>query len=399
MRRWIVTGLCMLFPLTLLQAQVTVGTVTPQPFNGSGGVVVNANGEVFVGDFGASLANANGTTVKQINLADGSVSVFATGLSGASGNAFDSQGNLYQSNIGGNRISKIDPSGNVTTFATSGIVGPVGIAVGAGDTVYVANCGNSTIRKIAPDGTSTQFSSGSLFACPNGLTIDNDGNLYTANFNNGNVIVIEPDGTPSLFATVPGGNNGHLTFANNRLYVVGRCNNRIYEVSMNGDVTWLAGSGQRGNTDGPAASARFSIPNGIAASPDGSVLYVNDAVPLGGGCFQGSLNQVVLRKIELSPTGIERIGSEVPNGFELDQNYPNPFNPTTLIRFQLPQASDVRLTVFDVTGKEIATIVDEYRSTGTHEVTFGARNLPSGVYFYRLETELNSKIRKMTLTR
>jgi len=397
MKRLFLTGLLMLLPIALLEAQVTVSTVTPQAFNGSGGVVVNANGEVFVGDFGATLGNANGTTVKKINLADGSVSVFASGLSGASGNAFDSQGNLYQSNIAGNRISKIDPSGNVTTFATSGIFSPVGIAIGAGDTVYVANCGNGTIRKIAPDGTSMPFASGSLFSCPNGLTIDNDGNLYTANFNNGNVIKIEPDGTASLFATIPGGNNGHLTFANNRLYVVGRCNNRIYEVSMSGDVSWLAGSGQRGNTDGPASSASFSIPNGIAASPDGSVLYVNDAVPLGGGCFQGALNQVVLRKISLSPTGIERINDEIPDGFSLEQNYPNPFNPSTLIRFQLPTTSNVRLTVFDLTGKEVATIVDQNLAAGTHEVRFNAENLPSGVYFYRLSTELNNKIRRMIL--
>lgn len=338
-----------------------------------------------------------GRPLKKINLADGSVSVFASGLSGASGNAFDSQGNLYQSNIAGNRISKIDPSGNVSTFATNGIFSPVGIAVGAGDTVYVANCGNGTIRKIAPDGTSMPFASGSLFSCPNGLTIDNDGNLYTANFNNGNVIKIEPDGTASLFATIPGGNNGHLTFANNRLYVVGRCNNRIYEVSMSGDVSWLAGSGQRGNTDGPASSASFSIPNGIAASPDGTVLYVNDAVPLGGGCFQGALNQVVLRKISLSPTGIERINDEIPDGFSLEQNYPNPFNPSTLIRFQLPTTSNVRLTVFDVTGKEVATIVDQDLAAGTHAVRFNAENLPSGVYFYRLSTELNNKIRRMIL--
>lgn len=65
MKILLLTGLLMLLPIALLEAQVTVSTVTPQAFNGSGGVVVNANGEVFVGDFGATLGNANGTTVKK----------------------------------------------------------------------------------------------------------------------------------------------------------------------------------------------------------------------------------------------------------------------------------------------------------------------------------------------
>ncbi|MGH1365573.1 MAG: T9SS type A sorting domain-containing protein [Calditrichia bacterium] len=383
-----------------LLAQVQVETVTPNAFNGSGGVVVNAAGEVFVGDFGQTLGgNPYGTTVKQVDLTDGSVSVFATGLNGASGNAFDSQGNLYQSNIGGSFISKIDPAGNVTTFTSTGIAGPVGIAVGANDTVYVANCGNSTIRKIAPDGSSMAFASGGLFNCPNGLTIDENGILYTANFSNGNVIKIEPDGTASILATIPGNNNGHLTYANGRLYVVGRCTNRIYEVSLSGDVTWLAGSGQRGNADGPAASASFSIPNGIAASPDGSALYINDAVPTSGGCFNGLLNQVVLRKITLTTTGVEPIAGSVATDFQLDQNYPNPFNPSTSIRFELPHATDVRLTVFDVSGREVATLVDEPKNAGVYLATFEGHQLPSGVYFYRLQTSERTLVRKMTLNK
>lgn len=70
----------------------------------------------------------------------------------------------------------------------------------------------------------------------------------------------------------------------------------------------------------------------------------------------------------------------------LHQNYPNPFNPSTLIRYQLPVSSFVSLKVFDMLGREVAVLVDGKVNAGSHEVTFNAKGLSSGVYFYRLET-------------
>lgn len=70
----------------------------------------------------------------------------------------------------------------------------------------------------------------------------------------------------------------------------------------------------------------------------------------------------------------------------LHQNYPNPFNPSTLIRYQLPVSSVVSLKVFDMLGREVAVLVDGKENAGSHEVTFNAKGLSSGVYFYRLET-------------
>jgi glycosidase len=74
----------------------------------------------------------------------------------------------------------------------------------------------------------------------------------------------------------------------------------------------------------------------------------------------------------------------LPATFDLAQNYPNPFNPTTVVSYQLPVASDVRLAVFDVLGREVSVLVNERKAPGSYEVRFDGSNLASGVYFYRL---------------
>ena len=74
----------------------------------------------------------------------------------------------------------------------------------------------------------------------------------------------------------------------------------------------------------------------------------------------------------------------VPGEFSLAQNYPNPFNPNTVISYQLPENSEVSLKVFDMLGREVATLVDGRMSAGTHQVSFNASNLASGMYVYRL---------------
>jgi uncharacterized protein (DUF1501 family) len=88
-----------------------------------------------------------------------------------------------------------------------------------------------------------------------------------------------------------------------------------------------------------------------------------------------------------------------PEGYLLAQNYPNPFNPSTLIRFELPRESVVRIDVYSSTGDEVGVLVDSTQPAGIHEVRFDARNLASGVYFYRLRAGRYSETRKMLLVR
>jgi hypothetical protein len=87
----------------------------------------------------------------------------------------------------------------------------------------------------------------------------------------------------------------------------------------------------------------------------------------------------------------------VPTSYGLDQNYPNPFNPITAISFQLPVESQVVLKIYDIVGREVATLVDEVVSAGYKQVFFNATNLSSGTYFYRLQANDFTDIKKMTL--
>ncbi len=90
---------------------------------------------------------------------------------------------------------------------------------------------------------------------------------------------------------------------------------------------------------------------------------------------------------------------EIPAQVMLDQNYPNPFNPATSIRFGLPEASDVRLDVYNVLGQKVATLLNENRSAGFHTVSFDAGNLSSGMYLYQLQAGDIVQIRQLTLVK
>ncbi len=97
--------------------------------------------------------------------------------------------------------------------------------------------------------------------------------------------------------------------------------------------------------------------------------------------------------------GIQNISSSTPNSFNLAQNYPNPFNPSTKIQFSVPSNGIVRIKVFDIIGREVATIVNQELRAGVYSADFNASNLSSGIYFYTMRTVDFAETRKMVLTK
>lgn len=281
--------------LTLAKTDI-LETITELPI-GTGGVVVDAAGNVYCADFGRSLSGPPGTSLYKIT-PQGQVSVFATGFVGASGNTIGADGNIYQSNIQGGTVSKVTPEGQVSTYA-SGMSGPVGVIFDQAGNLYVANCSDNTVRKVTPEGNVSVFASGAMFNCPNGIAIDNDGNLYVANFSNASVVKITPEGQTSVLTNLPGNNNGHITFFRNKLYVVARAANQIYELDLQGNATLIAGSGLRGHMDGPALLGTLSLPNDLGFSPDGKYLYVNDSKPVVGTPSTSDIQPTFLKRIRM----------------------------------------------------------------------------------------------------
>lgn len=95
--------------------------------------------------------------------------------------------------------------------------------------------------------------------------------------------------------------------------------------------------------------------------------------------------------------GIQQISNEFPKKFKLNQNYPNPFNPITIIEFDIVKSGNVKITIFDILGKEIVNLVDQELQAGSYQVDWDAINYPSGMYFYTIETNNYSETKKMVL--
>jgi uncharacterized delta-60 repeat protein len=105
----------------------------------------------------------------------------------------------------------------------------------------------------------------------------------------------------------------------------------------------------------------------------------------------------IIIKYVQAPIGIQPLGNEIPKQFELTQNYPNPFNPNTNIEFSLPQPGLVKLAVYDMLGREVSVLINQDLNAGRYKYDFSGSALSSGVYFYRLEANGFSEVKKMNL--
>jgi len=117
--------------------------------------------------------------------------------------------------------------------------------------------------------------------------------------------------------------------------------------------------------------------------------YLFAGIAGGGRIFRRPLSEIL--------TSLEPIFNGLPSEFKLEQNFPNPFNSSCAIKYSIPKSSQVTLKIYNTLGEEIEILVNEEKPIGTYELTWNAANLPSGVYFYRLQTGSFVQIKKMIL--
>jgi hypothetical protein len=148
--------------------------------------------------------------------------------------------------------------------------------------------------------------------------------------------------------------------------------------------------------------------NGVAVSTANNGQVSPKIIPINGGGTiltwadyrNGSNYDIYAQRLNANGTltGV-KTSAPMPDKLELYQNYPNPFNPTTIINYQLPISNWVTLKVFDVLGREVVTLVNEKQEPGKYEARFNASNIPSGMYFYRLQAGAFTETKKLLLVR
>lgn len=133
--------------------------------------------------------------------------------------------------------------------------------------------------------------------------------------------------------------------------------------------------------------------------PQGSNIYIGFREWVTDSQVDGASFSLDLVRVSRQSTNIFKYEDQIPKSYELSQNYPNPFNPVTNIKFALPKNSNVKLSVYDINGREIAVILNETKQAGIYTFTFDASKLASGVYFYRLTANDFSDVKRMILVK
>ncbi len=364
--------------LTAISDSQTVSTLVAGPSTFDDCLTLDQAGNIYASRY-------VGSTVTKIT-PSGNTSIFASGFFQPNGTAFDSQGNLYvPSNISSGWIAKVSPQGTVDTILTS-MGYPTAILFENDTTMLVSSYQSNRIYRAYLNGTFSILYTGNGMNGPVGLTYDDSGQLLIANYTDGKIFRVNGAGAFSLVADIPG-IVGFIAVANHYIYATGFSTNRIYRISMNGQTTVLAGSGGAGQTNGPALSATFNAPNGIAATSTGDTIYISD------------FNSRSLRMITNVSVGIQQLGTSTPQSLELKQNYPNPFNPSTNFEFSVPARGYVSLKIFNSAGKELQSIVDNELSAGSYRAGFNSSGLSSGTYFAVLTQGGIRQVRKIMLVK
>ena len=181
--------------------------------------------------------------------------------------------------------------------------------------------------------------------------------------------------------------------------IAGAASEPRVEVSVNGSKVTTMSFGNDGsvyrsaNTSGRYELRVISFPASLLQLGENTIAFKMLSVGNRGGLMY----DIIKLEAGNPVTSTAHLAVNTPKEFILDQNYPNPFNPETTIQFEIPENSDVKLGVYNILGQEIAVLVNDFRNAGTYSVSFNGSNIPSGIYFYRLESNGYNTTKQMLL--
>jgi len=294
---------------------------------------------------------------------------------------------------------------DITIHPTTGIMYGLVTRSGDADIVRVSAAGDAYLLSTVAIPTMA------------GIAFNTAGTLYGIT-SGGDIYTIELlSGTTTFVVTGQGSYSG-ITFnpVTNELWASSRSfvlpnKDAIFTVDLTtGDTTIIGHTGLNEITNDIVFDENQNLYGVIGAAS-----VINDFISIdisnGVGTVVGSVGMKNIQGLAFEETGVTSVEDDVntvmPTDFSLEQNYPNPFNPTTTIQFSLPVSADVKLVVYNMLGEAVATLLNEQRSAGTHNIIWNSSNtngvkLSSGIYFYKLNaTGMNGKefrnIRKMVL--
>lgn len=167
-------------------------------------------------------------------------------------------------------------------------------------------------------------------------------------------------------------------------------------VDLNGDSVTVR-HGELGNLGTPMYKKNGVASTGTLAPV--SAIYSEGNLKYSAFAYAGVGPAGVYYNMESLVTGITPVSNEMPSAFRLEQNYPNPFNPVTNIKFAVAKTGNVTLKVYDISGREVALLINEELNAGTYNFDFNASHLASGIYFYKLITNNYTDTKKMVLVK
>jgi sugar lactone lactonase YvrE len=442
------------------------GTGTAASFSGPSGVAVDGSGNVYVADKDNHLIRKITPAAVVTTFAGSGSQGSADGTGTAAtfyypaGVAVDGSGNTYVGEEGNHLIRKITSAGVVTTLAGSGSSGsangtgteasfnhPMGVAVDGSGNVYVAERSNHLIRKITSAGVVTTFagsgSEGSAdgtgtaasFNEPQDVAVDGSGNMYVADHTNNRIRKITSAGVVTTLAGSgsEGSADGTGTAASfyypagvavdgsGNVYVAGHGNHLIRKIattlasgSTTNDATLpIIFTSSEANTD--FAEEDITVTNGALSNftASSSTVYTATFTPTASGATtidvatntftDASGNNNTAATQYTWTYGVLSINGELlPEVFVLHQNYPNPFNPLTTLRYDLPENSLVNITIYDMMGRGVKTLVNQSQDAGYRSVVWDATNdygkpVSAGIYLYQIQAGKHISTKKMVL--